>query len=98
MIGLDRYAIVARYFPAMIVLLPVGLSVVAWLPPDLLTWGAVIEAATYTLHRHTEKEVWPPPPFREGLTTTTERLADVASPPRIFYRVAGASCWGTEGP
>ena len=86
----------------------------ATLPPDLgnsvravktggdnlsLGWGSVREASTYTLHRGTDKRVWPSPPFRPGVTGTTETLPDVPSPPDLyFYRVAGVNCAGVEGP
>lgn len=41
MIGLDAYTIPARFFPAVIVLMPVGFAVAAWFPSDMLAWGAV---------------------------------------------------------
>lgn len=41
MIGLDAYTTPARFFPAVIVLMPVGVAVAAWFPSDMLTWGAV---------------------------------------------------------
>lgn len=65
----------------------------------VLSWTGVTEAQTYTLHRGTDKGAWPVPPFLEGLTATTESLPDVARPPdRYFYRVAGVTCTGLEGP
>ena len=70
----------------------VGINVV-------IAWPAVFEAATYTLHRGTVKGVWPAPPFRPGITGTTETLPDVPAPPELFfYRVAGVNCAGVEGP
>ena len=64
-----------------------------------LSWPSVAGAVTNTIHRGEDKGVWPSPPFRKGLTGTAESLADVPSPPdRYFYRVAGVSCSGAEGP
>ena len=39
------------------------------------------------------------PPFRPGVTGTTETLPDVPPPPSLyFYRVAGVNCADVEGP
>ena len=63
-----------------------------------LSWVSVVNARTYSLYRGVTKGVWPPP-LLPGLTATTETLPDVAGPPNLyFYRVAGASCSGMEGP
>ena len=68
-------------------------------PNVVLAWPAVVEADTYTIHRGTVKGVWPPTPFRPGISGTTETLPDVAPPPPLyFYRVAGVNCAGVEGP
>ena len=76
-----------------------ALRAVKLLPSMIVAWRAVPEAASYTLHRGTVKGVWPAPPFRTGLTGTTETLSDVAPPPELyFYRVAGVNCAGVEGP
>jgi len=49
--------------------------------------------------RGTDKGVWSPIPWRSDLPTTTDTLPDVPEPPpRYYYRVAGASCGGFEGP
>ncbi|MFC2171066.1 hypothetical protein ACFLU6_00365 [Acidobacteriota bacterium] len=64
-----------------------------------LSWAAVIEAYTYTLHRNTLKGVWPATPFMPGLMGTFISIPDVPGPPPLyFYRSAGASCSGKEGP
>ena len=76
-----------------------ALRAVKLLPNMIVAWRAVPEAATYTLHRGTVKGVWPAPPFRPGITGTTETLSDVDPPPALFfYRVAGVNCAGVEGP
>ncbi len=76
-----------------------ALRVVKLLPNMIVAWRAVPEAASYTLHRGTLKGVWPAPPFRPGLSGTTETLSDVGPPPELyFYRVAGVNCAGVEGP
>lgn len=41
MIGLDPYSIPARLFPAVIVVLPLGLAFAVWFPEDMLGWGAI---------------------------------------------------------
>ena len=64
-----------------------------------LSWGGVPAAATYTVNRGTAKGVWPTPALRPGLAGTTTTFADLTPPPELyFYRVAGASCSGVEGP
>ena len=76
-----------------------ALRAVKLLPNMIVAWRAVPEAATYTLHRGTVKGVWPAPPFRPGITGTTQILPDVVTPPELyFYRVAGVNCAGVEGP
>ena len=65
----------------------------------VLSWNGVANAATYNVNRGTAKGVWPTPAFRPGLAGTTTTFADLAPPPDLyFYRVAGASCSGVEGP
>ncbi len=39
LIGLDRYSVPARLFPAVLVVLPLGLAVAALFPQDLIVWG-----------------------------------------------------------
>lgn len=41
MIGLDAYSRHARFAPAVLVLLPVGLAVAVWFPDGMLGWGAL---------------------------------------------------------
>lgn len=63
-----------------------------------MSWASVPEARTYSLYRALSKGIWPPP-IASMLGTTTHRVADVASPPDLYYyRVVGVSCSGLEGP
>ena len=83
------------------------------LPPDLgntllgirsildvvLSWTPVAEAFTYTVYRGIEKDQWQAPPILSGFPDFTVALPDVPGPPFLYYyRVAGASCSGREGP
>lgn len=42
----DHYTRQARLFPALLVMLPVGLAVVAWFPQRFIGWGLLIGVAT----------------------------------------------------
>ena len=66
----------------------------------VLSWsGPNGGVASYTLHRGTEKGVWPSPPFMPGLAAPSATLPDVQALELLyFYRVAGANCAGVEGP
>ncbi|MFC2173790.1 hypothetical protein ACFLU6_14355 [Acidobacteriota bacterium] len=64
-----------------------------------ISWASVSEARTYTLHRSEAKGVWPSPPFLQGIIPTSVILPDIPHPPDLyFYRAAGASCSGKQGP
>ena len=63
-----------------------------------LAWRSDPSAATCALHRGVVKGVWPPP-LVTGLALPADTLPDVPTPPTLyFYRAAGTSCSGTEGP
>ena len=65
----------------------------------VLGWAEDIVASSYTLHRGTEKGVWPSPSFLPGLLVPAATLPDVPAPPALyFYRAAGVSCTGLQGP
>jgi hypothetical protein len=69
-------------------------------PADvLLTWGFDPLARSYTLHRGTAKGAWQSPAFLPGLPLPAAAVPDLLPPPTLyFYRAAGASCSGNEGP
>lgn len=48
MIGLDAYSIPARFFPALLVVLPLGLVAVVLFPQDLTAWGVGTSTAGTT--------------------------------------------------
>lgn len=66
-----------------------------------LSWASVPEAYSYSLFRAIVKTTWPAAPLVEDLPTLTTSRLDVPVPPNellYFYRIAGASCSGLEGP
>ena len=64
-----------------------------------LVWQPSLVASTYLIYRGTDKRTWPPAPQVSGLTAPMDSLPDVPGPADLyFYRVAGASCSGQEGP
>ena len=62
-----------------------------------LLWQTVPEAKSHSLCRSITKGVWVLP-FLEEIAGTTQTLPDVSDADSYFYRVAGASCSGVEGP
>lgn len=64
-----------------------------------MSWASLPEARSYALHRALAKGSWPGPAWLSLLPTTVATLNDVPAPPSLyFYRVAGESCSGREGP
>lgn len=63
-----------------------------------ISWAFAPSARTYSLYRGTDRGAWPPA-VSTGILGTTATLEDLPAPPSLyFYRVAGASCSGKEGP
>ena len=65
-----------------------------------MSWSSTLGARTYNLYRQAlDKKIWPLLPHSTDMSATTTRLPDVPTPPKLyFYRVAGVSCLGVEGP
>jgi len=45
---LDAYTVRARFAPALLVMFPIGLAIIAWFPAQFIGWGLLVGAAFWS--------------------------------------------------